>query len=490
MSQGSVALPVREESGFLQGLATGLSRWSTRWVPDAWIIAVILTILSWFMAFFLSPGFKPAGLPALPAELGLQKAGTLMVYWGKGFWVLLTFAMQMALIIMTGYIVAVSPPFRRLLNYLAGLPKSPRGSIALMALVSMLLSFLNWGLSIVGSAVFARFMVKKQKGVDYRLLIAAAYLGLGTTWHAGLSASAPLLVATPGHFMEKQLGVIPITQTIFNPFNLIVVAIAVAFLTIYTPLLHPKREDTIEADPALMQEEEFKAPQQPKDATPAESLEYKPWINIIIAVLFGLVFFAWYFGDQGTGAAVTLQLMLGRINLDTVNLIFLMIGILLHWTPASLLKAAREAGGFIWGVVLQFPFYAGIFGIIQYSGLQDVIAGWFVAIANPQTYPAIIYWYSGILNYFVPSGGSKWAIEAPYVVQAATALKVPQSLNVLTYAWGDMMTDIIQPFWAIPLLGVAKLNFRDIMGFCLMIFIPYAVLITIALLIVPYLGWF
>jgi short-chain fatty acids transporter len=290
--------------------------------------------------------------------------------------------------------------------------------------------------------------------------------------------------------MEKQLGVIPITQTIFNPFNLIVVAIAVAFLTIYTPLLHPKREDTIEADPALMQEEEFKAPERPKDATPAESLEYKPWINIIIAVLFGLIYFAWYFGDQGTGAGVTLPLALSRITIDTVNLIFLMIGVLLHWTPASLLKAAREAGGFIWGVVLQFPFYAGIFGIIQYSGLQDVIAGWFVAIANPQTYPAIIYWYSGILNYFVPSGGSKWAIEAPYVVQAATALKVPQSLNVLTYAWGDMMTDIIQPFWAIPLLGVAKLNFRDIMGFCLMIFIPYVVLITIALLIVPYIGWF
>ncbi len=491
MSQGAVAVPApKEEGSFLQRLATVMTRWSTRYVPDAWIIAVILTVFAWFLAFFLSPGFKPAGLPELPGALGLDKAAILMRYWGAGFWVLLTFAMQMALIIMTGYIVAVSPPFRRLLNYLAGLPKSPKGSVALMALVSMLLSFLNWGLSIVGSAVFARFMVKKQKGVDYRLLIAAAYLGLGTTWHSGLSASAPLLVATPGHFMEKQLGVIDITQTIFHPFNLLVAAIVIIFLTIYTPLLHPKPGDTVEADPALLQEEEFKAPQKPKDATPGESLEYSPIINIIIALLFGLVFLWQYFTAAPASGVVTLQIALSRINLDTVNLIFLMIGVLLHWTPASLLKAAREAGGFIWGVVLQFPFYAGIFGIIQYSGLQNVIAGWFVAIANPQTYPAIIYWYSGILNYFVPSGGSKWAIEAPYVVQAASTLKVSQALNVLTYAWGDMMTDIIQPFWAIPLLGVAKLNFRDIMGFCLMIFIPYVIVITLALLIVPYLGWF
>jgi short-chain fatty acids transporter len=159
--------------------------------------------------------------------------------------------------------------------------------------------------------------------------------------------------------------------------------------------------------------------------------------------------------------------------------------VLLHRTPASLLKGAREAGESIWGVVLQFPFYAGIFGIIQYSGLQDVIAGWFLAVAGKQTYPAMIYWYSGIVNYFVPSGGSKWAIEAPYVVAAGMKLGVPNQLTVLTYAWGDMMTDIIQPFWAIPLLSMARLNFRDIMGYCVMIFIVYFVLTTIAFLMSP-----
>lgn len=469
----------------LQKLATAMTRWSTRWVPDAWIIAVILTVLGYLMAFFLAPSAKPAGLPELKPAFDLDRAGVLIFYWGRGFWVLLTFAMQMSLIILTGYIVAVSPPFRRLLNWLAGLPKDPRSAIALMAFVSMALSFFNWGLSIVGSAVFARFMVKKQRGVDYRLLIAAAYLGLGTTWHSGLSASAPLLVATPGHFMEKQMGVVDITQTIFHPFNLILIAVIMLFLTVFTPLLHPKKEDVIEADPTLVQEEEFTPPALPKDATPAEKLEHSPVINIIIGIVFGLVFLWQYFGTPPANGQITLQIALSRVTLDTVNFIFLTLGILLHWTPASLLKAAKEAGGFIWGVVLQFPFYAGVFGIIQYSGLQDVIANWFVALANKSTYPAFIYWYSGILNYFVPSGGSKWAIEAPYVIAAGIKLGVPNALAVLTYAWGDMMTDIIQPFWAIPLLGVAKLNFRDIMGYCIVIFIPYVIIITIAFLLAP-----
>ncbi len=481
------AAPTTETAGasFLQRLATALTRWSTRWVPDAWIIAVILTILAYLLAFFLSPGSKPAGLPELKSALDLDRASTLVVYWGRGFWVLLTFAMQMCLIIVTGYIVAVSPPFRRLLNWLAGLPKSPRGTIALMALVSMVLSLFNWGLSIVGSAVFARFMVKKQQGVDYRLLIAAAYLGLGTTWHAGLSASAPLLVATPGHFMEKQLGVIDITQTIFHPFNLVLVAISVLALTIFVPLLHPRKEDVVEADSSLMKEEEFTPPEKPATPLPSERLDHSPVINIIIAVLFGLVYLWQYFTTPPATGTITLQIALSRITLDTVNLIFLIVGILLHWTPASLLKAAREAGSFIWGVVLQFPFYAGIFGIIQYSGLQDVIANWFVAIANKNTYPVIIYWYSGILNYFVPSGGSKWAIEAPYVVTAAQKLGVSNALTVLSYAWGDMVTDIIQPFWAIPLLGVAKLNFRDIMGYCIVIFLFYIIIVTIGFFLAP-----
>jgi short-chain fatty acids transporter len=347
-----------------------------------------------------------------------------------------------------------------------------------MALVSMGLAWINWGLSIVGSAVFVRFMAKKQRGVDYRLLVATAYLGLGTFWHSGLSASAPLLVATPKHFLEKEMGIIPITETIFHPFNLLLALIVLVFLTILGPLMHPKKGEEVEADPALVQEATFESPAKPvpEKLTPALRIEHSPIINLIVGIT-GIIWLIWYFSEKGWAG----------INLDVVNFAFLMGGVLLHWTPASFLKAAFEGGTFIWGVAVQFPFYAGIFGIIKFSGLAEVMANWFTAIATKSTYPFIVLWYSGILNYIVPSGGSKWAIEAPYIMQAAANLGVSAPATVIAYAWGDMVTDVIQPFWAIPLLGVAKLGFRDIMGYCMVYFLFYMVVISIFFLAWPYL---
>jgi short-chain fatty acids transporter len=444
----------------LQKLASASTRWSTRWVPDAWVIAVILTVISFILGLLFTK----------------STTYQLFQHWGNGFWVLLSFAMQMCLIIVTGYILATTPLFSRMLNWLAGLPKSPKGSIALMCLVSMLLAWINWGLSIVGSAVFVRFMVKKQKGIDYRLLVASAYLGLGTFWHSGLSASAPLLVATPKHFLEKDIGIIPITETIFHPFNLLLAAVVLIVLTVVGPLMHPKKGEEREADPAIVAEATIEPPRKPigEELTPALSLEHSPLINLIVGIS-GLIWLYWYFGKNGWAG----------INLDVVNFAFLMIGILLHWTPASFLKAALEGGSFIWGVVVQFPFYAGIFGIIKFSGLAEVMANWFTVIATKETYPFIVMWYSGILNYIVPSGGSKWAIEAPYIMQAAKNLGVSPQATVIAYAWGDMITDVIQPFWAIPLLGVAKLGFRDIMGYCMIYFIIYMIVVSAAFLLMP-----
>lgn len=452
-SEESRALPV-ERVPFISTIATAATRWSTRWVPDAYVIAVILTVIA-------------AALAMIFADATL---GQVIKYWGDGFWVLLTFAMQMCLIILTGYILAASPPMGRLLNRLASVPRTPRQAVFLMAIVSMILSLFNWGLSIVGSAVFVRYMARKVKGVDYRLLVAAAYLGLGTTWHAGLSASAPLLVATPKHFLEKEIGIVPVTQTIFTWSNLILVIVVMAAMAIIAPLMMPKKRDVVEVDPELLKElKDFEPPPRPprEQMTPALAIEHSPWVNILASIC-GLVWLGQYFYSKGL-----------TITLDVVNFFFLMLGILLHWTPASLLKAAQEAGGFIWGVVLQFPFYAGIFGIVNYSKLATIIGNWFVSISTPATYPLIVYWYSGILNYLVPSGGSKWAIEAPYIISAAKTIGVSVPATVMAYAWGDMMTDIIQPFWAIPLLGVAKLRFRDIMGFCIVLFIVNVILVSL-----------
>lgn len=451
----------------LQSLAAALTLWSTRWVPDAWVIAVILTIVTYALGLFFTK----------------STLFQLVQFWGNGFWLLLSFAMQMCLIIMTGYIFATTPFMSRLLDRLARIPNNPKSAIALMALVSLVLGWVQWGLSLVGSAVFVRYLVRHQKGVDYRLLVATAYLGLGAIFHAGLSGSAPLLIATPKHFIEQYTGVIPITKTTFHPFNLILAAVVLLTLPAFGPLMHPRREETVEVDPRLFQEASPAPSTKPsrKETTPARWIEHSPLINLLVG-LGGLTWLVWHFGQAWDGG---FRGILAKVNLDVVNFFFLMAGVLLHRTPASFLQAAREAGTFIWGVAIQFPFYAGMFGIIRDSGLAQVIAHGFTTIATKNTYPFIVLWYSGILNYIVPSGGSKFAIEAPYIIQAAKELGVGIPMTIIAYAWGDMTTNIIQPFWAIPLLGIAKLEFRDIMGYCILYFIFYMILVSAAFLLMP-----
>jgi short-chain fatty acids transporter len=434
--------------------ASALTRWSERWIPGSFVIVALLTIFTVVLAL----------------TIGRTGPAAIVKAWGDGFWELLAFAMQMCLVMVTGYIVAVAPLVRRGLRAVARAPRGPRSAVALMAFLSMGLAWINWGLSIVGSAVLVGYMAREQRRVDYRLLVTAAYLGLGLTWHAGLSASAPLLVATPGHFLEKTIGVIPITQTIFSAFNLTLVVVITLVMTALVPLLHPDPERTVSVDATAMETlPEWTPPARPASPSPAERLEHARWVNGLLAVG-GAVWLVLHIRGQGLAA----------INLNVVNFAFLMLGVLLHGTPASLMSAAEHAARIVWGVIIQFPFYAGIYGIMNGAHLATAIGGAFTRIATPSTYPALIYWYSGLVNYFVPSGGSKWAIEAPYVVEAARALHVPIPHVVLSYAWGDMMTDVIQPFWAIPLLAAARLEFRQIMGYCLVIFAVYAVIVSLA----------
>ena len=458
-----------------QRIADGLSRWSLRWVPDAWVIVVLLTFVVFVLAFFISPG-----------EYSIGKAEDLVRGWGDGFWALLEFGMQMALIILTGYVVATSPPFRRFLTWVAGKPKGPKSAVAVMAATSMLLVLINWGLGLVGSAVLVRYMAVRQPKVDYRLLVACAYLGMAGTWHAGLSASSPLLVATPGHFAEDYFGVIPVTETIFSAFNLIMVLIAVLLWVGMAPLLHPRADKVVPPPASVLEADDADEAQSggpdaiDADApmTPAQRIENSIWLNMVIGVG-GLIYLVLYFTSLDEG-------LLSGITLNTVNFIFLFLGILLHGTPRSLLHAAERGGGFMWGVVVQFPFYAGILGMITATGFSERIADWFTSIANEHTFPLLVYWYSGILNFFVPSGGSKFAIEASYLADAANGLGVPLDLTVLAYAWGDMATDAIQPFWALPLLAIARLGFRDVMGFLLAFFVVYAVITSIGFLLAPF----
>jgi len=442
----------------IERLASALTAWSVRWVPNSFIIACLLTVIVFVLA------------------LTLTAASVIecITYWGDGFWALASFGMQMCLIIFTGYIVAVSPPVRRVLSAIARIPKGPKSAILTMTVISLVLSWFHWGLSLVGAALMVRLIAAHRRDVDYRLLVACAYLGMGCTWHSGLSASAPLLVATPGHFLESQIGIVPMGETVFAPFNLILAGVVFVFLCVFTPMLHPSRERTVAVDPAVLAGfEDFAPPARPASPTPSERFEHTYIMNAVLGLL-GVAWVAWYFVVHG-----------GALTLDAFNFTVLFMGILLHRTTASFLKAAGEGGKLIFGIVLQFPFYAGMYGIIKSSGLTQIFSDALTSMATKDTYPAVVYWYSGIVNYFVPSGGSKWAIEAPYVLEAAKTLAVPAPKIVVAYAWGDMATDLIQPFWAIPLLSVAKLDFKDIMGYEILIFLVYVILVTGAFLLFP-----
>lgn len=416
----------------LRALSRPATRLMERWLPDAFIFVIVLTLVA-ALAAILTQGTSPLALVEM---------------WGNGFWALLQFAMQMLLVLVTGFILASSPPVRRILERIAGLARSRGSAILLVSLVSLAASWLNWGFGLVVGAIFAK-EVARQVRVDYRLLVASAYSGF-VIWHGGLSGSIPLTIATEGHFTESQIGVVPTSATIFSVWNLAIVAAIVIVVPLVNRLMLPLEHEQVLVDPARLEERPRGMVHAP---TPAERLENSPVLMWLIGVP-GLIWLAVYFAGGG------------GINLNVVNFLFLFLGILCHGTPRSLLASLDEAvrGGA--GIVIQFPFYAGIMAIMTDSGLAASLSEWFVSISTADTLPFWSFISAGIVNIFVPSGGGQWAVQAPVMLPAAEALGADIAHVVMGVAWGDAWTNLLQPFWALPMLGIAGLKPRDIMGFC------------------------
>nr|WP_111301926.1 short-chain fatty acid transporter [Paracoccus saliphilus] len=417
----------------LRILSRPATRLMERWLPDSFIFVIVLTLLA-----------------ALAAVL-VQGTGPLQLVrmWGDGFWELLSFSMQMLLVLVTGYILASSPPVRRILARLARLARSRGGAILLVSVVSLAASWINWGFGLVVGAIFAKELARQIR-VDYRLLVAAAYSGF-VIWHGGLSGSIPLVIATPGHFTEGQIGVIPTSETIFAGWNLLIVLAVFIVVPLANRLMLPLEHEQVLVDPEQLRDR-APAPRQAAP-TPAEWLETSP----LLMYLVGLPGLAWLLLHFLNG---------GGLNLNVVNFLFLFAGILCHGTPRSLLAALDEGvrGGA--GIVIQFPFYAGIMAIMVESGLAASLSEWFVSISTAQTLPFWSFIAAGIVNIFVPSGGGQWAVQAPVMLPAAEALGADVAKVAMGVAWGDAWTNLLQPFWALPMLGIAGLKARDIMGFC------------------------
>lgn len=439
----------------LDRISSGLAAFAKAHTPDAFVIAVLLTVLTFCLALLFGK--------ATPFEC--------VRFWGNGFWTLLTFGMQMCLVVFSGYLLAVSPPVARLLNAFSSLPRSPRTAVLLLASASVVLCWLNWGVGLTASAMMVSFFAKKQPDADYRILVVAAYLGMGCSWHVGPSGSVPLLLATPGHFLEARTGVLPLTETVFQPWPLFIAATVCAALAALCPMLLPppdKRVHAVTIQPILP---DGAQPAQPvsESQSAAVRLEESRLVNLAVGVP-GLIWLVDHFWTSGVA-----------LTLDTVNFCVLVLAILCHPSPRSLVRSARQAGGLLHGIVLQFPLYAGMYGIIKDSGLARTISDVFVGLTGPRSFLLFVFWYSSAMNYFVPSGGSKWAIEAPYLLDAASRLGVDTGRLAVSYAFGDMGTNLIQPFWALPLLAVAKLDFKDILGFELVLCAVYLVLVSVGL---------
>jgi short-chain fatty acids transporter len=441
----------------LARLGVALANWSQRWFPDPAVVA-FLGIVVVFLVGVLA-GEEPVRL----ASEG-----------GKSFWALVPFTMQMVMVIVGGHVVGSTGAARHAIRWLAGLPRSPRSAVALVALFAMLTSLISWGVSLIFSGLLVREMARRISGLDYRSAGAAAYLGLGVSWAMGLSSSAAMLMATkaamPASLYEIS-GVVPLSQTIFlwqsaaSTVILIAVAVSVAYLSAPSAASARTAADYEIPSPSSAKVDE-------RAATPGEWLEYSPVLSILVAALL-TVYLVQVFRSSPNGA-------LAALNLNTYNLIFLVAGLLLHWRPHRFLRAVAESIPATGGVLLQFPFYAVILGMIAGTGLSGKLAHLFVSVTSHNTFAVLVGLYSAGLGVFIPSGGSKWVVEAPYVMQAAITNRVHLGWVVQTYNASEALPNLINPFWMLPLLAILKLRARDLVGYGML---QLLVLFPIALLL-------
>ena len=447
-------IPVASEdsAGAFARFGMSLADWSQKWFPDAFVFALVGLVIVFAAGLLAGVG-----------------TGKVVKYFGDGFWGLIPFTMQMAMIIIGGFVVATSPPIHKLIRRLAKVPRTPRGAVAFVVFFSMMTSLLSWGLGLIFGGILVREIVRNVRGIDYRAIGAAAFLGNGSVWALGLSSSAALMMATPASIPSALLkisGAIPLSLTIYTWQSattaaiLIASSVTVAYLS--TPAYSTKDAESFGVTEGL----EVQKPEDRK--TPAEWLEYSPVLTIIIGVI-GLAYIGQILAAKGPLAA---------LDLNTYNLLFLMVGLLLHWRPRSFVRAVNDSVPATAGVLIQFPFYGGIFGIITYSALAAKLAHFFVSFSSGNSYPVLVSIYSAFLGMFVPSGGSKWVIEAPYVLQAAKDLHVNLGWVVQIYNTSEALPNLINPFWMLPLLGLLKVKARDLIGYGMVYFMVNLVLVV------------
>jgi short-chain fatty acids transporter len=427
-------------------LALRCADWAERWFPDAYVFAALAVAI--------------VALAAL--AFGATPHDTVSAF-GKGYWSLIPFTMQMVFVVIGGYVLASAPVVARAIDRLARVPQTGRGAVAFVAAVSMLTSWVSWGFSLVFGGLLVRALARREAlRMDYRAAGAAAYLGLGAVWAMGLSSSAAQLQANPTSMPSELVaitGVLPFAQTIFLWQSIALTAVLITVSILVAWWTAPAGE----AVRGAPEEVRDAAPTAPARRTrPGEWLEFSPLLTLLVSLLaFG--YLASQFVTRPVSAAIA--------DLNTYNLLFLSLGLLLHWRPRSFLDAVAKAVPSTAGVLIQFPLYGGIAMLLTAAPgaggvtLAHRLSQLFVEFASHDTFALVMGTYSAVLGFFVPSGGGKWLIEAPYVMQAANELQFHLGWSVQIYNAAEALPNLVNPFWMLPLLGVLGLKARDIVGF-------------------------
>ena len=424
-------------------------RWSLKYMPDASIFAVVLT----FIAFILGITLTDQG----PMQM--------IQTWYKGFWELLGFSMQMALIVITGSCVANAPLVKRGIDSLASIPNSGRSAAFLVTFVSVVVSFLHWGLSLIVGAILAKELARnlriKNVPFEYGLLAAGAYVGQ-MTWQGLFSSSIGLFIASPGHALESLMGVVPMSDFMLNRMNIIVTIGLAIFPALFAAMLQPKNENELtpldENAIRAIEKENLTVKKRPENATVGDYLNYSPIIALALVAM-GFTYIVSAFMKKGLTA----------LDFNLLNAIFLFTGILLYGNIANYVAAVKDAASGVSGVIFQFPLYAGIMGIVKYSGLVMILANGIASISTKGTFYLWTFLSSSLVNLFVPSGGGQWAVQGPVAIESARLMGADLIKTALMVGYGNTWTNMAQPFWAIALLGITGLEAKHIMGYSMAI---------------------
>lgn len=435
----------------IAALSNIFTKIASRYLPDAFVFALILTFVVFICGVLV--GNSP---------------GQMIDYWGNGMWNLMSFSMQMSLILITGFTLAKTPLISKILHKTASLARGQKSAIFLVTLVSIISCFINWGLGLIVSALFAIEVAKKLKTVNFALILASAYSGF-LVWHGGLSGSIPLKLTSPSNNIKEILDIdaVGLNQTIYSSMNLWLLLTTVITLIVINILMHDQEKVVV-----FNYEDDYEKPNDETNfdnSTIASKIENSFWI-------FGLI------GFMGLSYLIRYFYLGGSFNLNIMIFLFLMLAIMLNGTPKRFLHNFNNSVKDSSGIILQFPFYAGLMGMMSQSGMAKELSEFFVSISSEKTFLLFTYLSAGVVNFFVPSGGGQWAVQGPIILPAAKSLGIDMAKASMAIAWGDAWTNMVQPFWALPLLSIGKVALKDLMGYLVVILVSTGVVSSLVLL--------